>query len=49
MGKIVNIIRNVGSENMRIRIVVDNKIKENEIIIRCSELSEEVKNIQIGA
>ena len=32
---------------MKIRIEVDNKIKENEVIIRCSELSEEVKNIQI--
>ena len=31
---------------MKIRIEVDNKIKENEIIIRCSELSEEIKNIQ---
>jgi len=32
---------------MRIRIEVDNKINENEVIIRCNELSEEVKNIQI--
>ena len=32
---------------MKIRIEVDNKIKENEVIIRCSELNEEVKNIQI--
>ncbi|MDZ7548823.1 LytTR family DNA-binding domain-containing protein, partial [Clostridium perfringens] len=32
---------------MKIRIEVDNKIKENEVIIRCSELSEDVKNIQI--
>lgn len=32
---------------MKIRIEVDNKIKENEVIIRCSELSENVKNIQI--
>ncbi len=31
---------------MKIRIEVDNKINENEVIIRCSELSEEVKNIQ---
>jgi DNA-binding LytR/AlgR family response regulator len=37
----------VGSENMKIRIEVDNDIKENEVIIRCSELNEEVKNIQI--
>jgi DNA-binding LytR/AlgR family response regulator len=37
----------VGSENMKIRIDVDNKIDENEVIIRCSELSEEVKNIQV--
>jgi len=32
---------------MKIRIEVDNKIKENEVIIRCNEFSEEVKNIQI--
>lgn len=32
---------------MKIRVEVDNKIKENEVIIRCSELSEDVKNIQI--
>ncbi len=32
---------------MKIQIEVDNKIKENEVIIRCNELSEEVKNIQI--
>lgn len=31
---------------MKIRIEVDNEIKENEIIIRCNELNEEVKNIQ---
>jgi DNA-binding LytR/AlgR family response regulator len=37
----------VGRKDMKIRIQVDNKIKENEVIIRCSELSEEVKNIQI--
>ena len=47
MEKIVNIIENVESENMKIRIEVNNKIKENEVIIRCSELSEDVKNIQI--
>ncbi|GFZ33032.1 DNA-binding protein [Clostridium zeae] len=32
---------------MRIRIEVDNKIEEDEVIIRCSELSEEIKNIQV--
>ncbi|MBB6623348.1 LytTR family transcriptional regulator [Clostridium gasigenes] len=32
---------------MKIRIEVDNTIKENEVIIRCSEISEDVKNIQI--
>ena len=32
---------------MIIRIEVDNKIKQNEVIIRCGEISEEVKNIQI--
>jgi len=31
---------------MKLRIEVDNKINENEVIIRCSEFSEEVKNIQ---
>ena len=47
MKKIVNIIENVECENMKIRIEVNNKIKENEVVIRCSELSEDVKNIQI--
>jgi DNA-binding LytR/AlgR family response regulator len=37
----------VGSENMKILIEVDNKINEDEVIIRCSELNEDVKNIQI--
>lgn len=32
---------------MKIRIEVDSKITENEVIIRCSEFSEEVKSIQI--
>lgn len=32
---------------MKILIELDNKIKENEVIIRCSELNEDVKNIQI--
>lgn len=32
---------------MKILIELDNKIKENEIIIRCSELNEDVKNIQV--
>lgn len=32
---------------MKIRIEVDNNINENEVIIRCSELSEDVKNMQI--
>ncbi|WP_066875355.1 LytTR family DNA-binding domain-containing protein [Clostridium mediterraneense] len=31
---------------MKIRIELDEKISEDEVIIRCSELSEEVKNIQ---
>ena len=31
---------------MKIRIEVDNEIREYEIIIRCNELTEEVKNIQ---
>lgn len=32
---------------MKIRVELDNKIKENEVIIKCNELNEEVKNIQI--
>jgi DNA-binding LytR/AlgR family response regulator len=31
---------------MIIRVEVDNKINENEVIIRCKELSKEVKNVQ---
>lgn len=31
---------------MRIRIEVDEKIEENEVIVRCNELNEDVKNIQ---
>jgi len=31
---------------MKIRIEVDNAVNENEVIIRCSERSEEVRNIQ---
>ncbi|PJI07269.1 MULTISPECIES: LytTR family DNA-binding domain-containing protein [Clostridium] len=32
---------------MKLRIELDNKIREDEVIIRCSELTEEIKNIQI--
>lgn len=32
---------------MKIRIEVDNKIIEDEVIIRCSEINEDVKNIQV--
>ena len=32
--------------NMKIRIELDNQIKEDEVIIKCSELSEEVTKIQ---
>lgn len=32
---------------MKIRIEVDDKIKENEVIIKCNELNDEVKNIEI--
>jgi len=46
MKKIVNIIETVECENMRIRIEVNNEIKENEIVIRCSDLSEDVKKIK---
>ena len=31
---------------MRIRIEIDNKIAEDEVVIKCSEFSEEIKNIQ---
>lgn len=31
---------------MKIRIELDTTVKENEVIIRCNELNEEVKNIQ---
>ncbi|HDK7138582.1 TPA: LytTR family transcriptional regulator [Clostridium botulinum] len=31
---------------MKISIEVDNKIEENEVIIRCSEISKDVKKIQ---
>ncbi|MCI9069801.1 LytTR family DNA-binding domain-containing protein [Clostridium sp.] len=31
---------------MKLRIELDNQIKENEIIIKCSELSEEITKIQ---
>lgn len=32
---------------MKIRIEVDSKIEEDEVIIRCSELNEDIKNIQM--
>ena len=32
---------------MKVRIEVDNKIEENEVVIRCSELSEEIENLKI--
>ncbi|WP_069999049.1 LytTR family DNA-binding domain-containing protein [Cellulosilyticum sp. I15G10I2] len=32
---------------MKIRIEVDKSVKENEVIIRCSEIGEEVRNLQI--
>lgn len=42
----MDIINNVESEKMKIRIEVDENIKENEVIIRCNELDEEIKKIQ---
>lgn len=42
----MTIIDNVESEDMRIRIEVDERIEEDEVIIRCSQLNEEVSNIQ---
>ena len=35
-----------GGAKMKIRIELENEIKENEVIIKCSELSEEVTKIQ---
>ncbi|WP_027399642.1 LytTR family DNA-binding domain-containing protein [Anaerovorax odorimutans] len=32
---------------MKIRVEVDSKIEENEIIIKCKELNEEIKDIQV--
>ncbi|MBE6089979.1 MAG: LytTR family transcriptional regulator [Clostridium beijerinckii] len=32
---------------MKIRVELNNEIKENEVIIKCNELNEEVRNIQI--
>jgi len=32
---------------MKIRVELDNEVKENEVIIKCNELNEEVRNIQI--
>lgn len=31
---------------MKIRIEVDDRIEENEVIVRCNELNDEIKNIQ---
>lgn len=42
----MTIIDNVESEEMKIRIEVDEKIDEDEVIVRCSQLNEEVSNIQ---
>jgi DNA-binding LytR/AlgR family response regulator len=36
----------VESGNMKIRIEMDDQVKENEVIIRCRELNEDVKAIQ---
>lgn len=33
---------------MKIRIEVDDKIEEDEVIVRCGELNDKVKNIQIA-
>ena len=35
-----------GGEKLRIRIELDNAIEENEVIIKCRELSEEITKIQ---
>lgn len=42
----MDIIYNVESEDMRIRIEVDERIEENEVIFKCNELSDEVRSIQ---
>ncbi len=42
----MTIIDNVESEDMKIRIEVDERIEEDEVIVRCRKLNEEVSNIQ---
>ena len=36
----------MGSEDMKIRIEVDKEIQEDEVIIRCKQLNDDVSNIQ---
>lgn len=42
----MDIIDVVDGEDMKIRIEVDDRIEENEVIVRCNELNDEIKNIQ---
>ena len=42
----MDIINIVDGEDMKIRIEVDDRIEENEVIVRCNELNDEIKNIQ---
>jgi len=41
-----HIINIVESEDMKIRIEVDERIKEDEVIIRCSQLNDDILDIQ---
>ena len=36
----------MGSEDMKIRIEVDKEIQEDQVIIRCKQLNDDVSNIQ---
>lgn len=43
----MDIIDSVESERMKIRIEVDEKIEEDEVIIRCSQLNDDISSIQM--
>lgn len=42
----MDIINIVDGEDMKIRIEVDERIEENEVVVKCNELNDEIKNIQ---
>ena len=46
MNKLPSIIKNVESEKMKIKIEVDETIENDEIIIRCKELNNQVKTLK---